>query len=95
MLSDEFSERNIVGPATIGATTFSIHLHVDNANELMQHAVNLGATLLRPATDHFYGERSGTLRDPFGHEWLIGHSIETVTTWSSALHRRLRWIARC
>lgn len=79
MLSDEFPESNIVGPATIGATSCSIHLHVDNADEVLQHAVSLGAILLRPATDHFYGERSGTLRDPFGHEWLIGHSIETVT----------------
>ena len=36
------------------------------------------ATLERAAEDHFYGERSGTVRDPFGHRWLIGHSIEKV-----------------
>ena len=41
-------------------------------------AVLTGAVLLRAPADHFYGERSGTVRDPFGHEWLIGHSIEEV-----------------
>ena len=38
-----------------------------------------GATVIRPAVDQFYGERSGTVRDPFGHEWNIGHEIEQVT----------------
>ncbi len=46
---------------------------------MLQRAVELGGTLVRPPTDHFYGERSGTVRNPFGHEWLIGHSIEDVT----------------
>jgi PhnB protein len=41
--------------------------------------VAAGATLLRGPNDHFYGERSGTVRDPFGHEWMIGHEIEKVT----------------
>ena len=56
-----------------------MHLHVDNADAAMQRAVDAGATQLRAPTDQFYGERGGTLRDPFGHEWLIGHSIEEVT----------------
>jgi uncharacterized glyoxalase superfamily protein PhnB len=79
LLSDEFPEYGCVGPRTIGNTSFSIHLHVDDADATLAHAVSLGATLVRPATDAFYGERSGTVRDPFGHEWLIGHSIETVS----------------
>jgi len=56
-----------------------MHLHVDDADGLVQRAVAAGATLLRAPEDHFYGERSGTVRDTFGHEWLIGHSIEEVT----------------
>ncbi len=79
MLSDEFPEFGIRGPASIGGTSFTLHLHVDDADAAIARAVAAGATLVRPATDQFYGERSGTVRDPFGHEWGIGHEIEQVT----------------
>lgn len=79
MLSDEYPEHGICGPASIGGTSFTIHLHVDDADALIGRAVEAGATLVRPANDQFYGERSGTVRDPFGHEWNIGHEIEKVT----------------
>lgn len=79
MVSDEYPEFGCVGPQTIGGTSFSIHLHVDNADVVIAQAVAAGATLVREPTDAFYGERSGTVRDPFGHEWLIGHEVETVT----------------
>jgi uncharacterized glyoxalase superfamily protein PhnB len=80
MLSDEYPEMNIVGPQTLGGTTFAIHLHVDDADAWIERAVAAGATLLRPAADAFYGERSGSVRDPFGHEWLLGHQVEEVST---------------
>ena len=79
MLSDEYPEFGIYGPASIGGTSFTIHLHVDDADALIGRAVAAGATVIRPAVDQFYGERSGTVRDPFGHEWNIGHEIEQVT----------------
>ena len=79
MLSDEYPEMGCVGPETIGGTSFSIHLHVDDADAAIAQALANGATLVREASDAFYGERSGTVRDPFGHEWLIGHEIESVT----------------
>ncbi len=79
MLSDEYPEYDIAGPETLGGTTFSIHLHVDNADEWIARAVEAGGTVVRPAADAFYGERSGAVRDPFGHEWLLGHQIEEVT----------------
>jgi uncharacterized glyoxalase superfamily protein PhnB len=78
MLSDEFPEYDIRGPQSIGGTSFTIHLHVDDADALIRRAVAAGATLVRPPQDQFYGERSGTVRDPFGHEWNIGHEIEKV-----------------
>ena len=56
-----------------------LRLHVDNADALLERAVAAGGTLVRPAADQFYGERSGTVRDPFGHEWMIGHEIEKLT----------------
>jgi len=79
MLSEEYPELGFLGPQSIGATTVSIHLHVDNCDTALERAVELGGTLVRKPADHFYGERSGTVRDPFGHEWMIGHSIEEVT----------------
>lgn len=79
MLSEEFPEYGIHGPETVGGTTMCMHLHVDDADELIQRAIDAGATLVRPAKDQFYGERSGMVRDPFGHEWLIGHEVEKVS----------------
>ena len=79
MLADEYPEYGIVGPQTLGGTTFAIHLHVDDADAWMERAVQAGAVITRPATNLFYGERSGAVRDPFGHEWLIGHPTEDVS----------------
>jgi PhnB protein len=79
MLADEYPEHGIIGPQTLGGTTFAIHLHVDDVDSLMLRATNAGATVLRPLADQFYGERSGSIRDPFGHEWLLGQHIEDLT----------------
>ena len=80
MLSDEYPENGIKGPRTLGGTSFSIHLHVTNVDEAFERAVRAGASVARPLKDQFYGERSGTVRDPFGHEWLLGQHIESVST---------------
>ena len=78
MLSDAFPEYGLEAPAP-GEQTFSaVHLHVDDADAMAGRAVAAGAEMLMPPTDQFYGERSCRVRDPFGHTWLIGHSIETV-----------------
>jgi uncharacterized glyoxalase superfamily protein PhnB len=52
---------------------------VDDADTAVARAVAAGATVVRPLRDQFYGERSGAVRDPFGHDWLIGHEIEKVS----------------
>lgn len=79
MVSEEFPELGIHGPTPNTPTSSSIHLHVEDADSLIARCVELGATVVRPAADHFYGERSGKIRDPFGHEWDIGHSVEQVS----------------
>jgi PhnB protein len=79
MLSEEYPECDILSARTIGATPVTLHLHVDNADALVAAAVAAGATLEREPQDEFYGERSGVFRDPFGHRWNVGHSIEKVT----------------
>jgi uncharacterized glyoxalase superfamily protein PhnB len=78
MLSDEFPEYGIHAPAADAKGSFVIHLHVDDADALIERAVGAGARLVRAPQDQFYGERSGTVRDPFGYDWMIGHSIEQV-----------------
>ena len=79
MLCDEYPEHGIVRPDPGAGTSVTLHLHVDNADKIIERGLAAGSTLLRPATDAFYGERSGVIRDPFGHRWNIGHSIEEVT----------------
>ena len=79
MLADEFPESGIRGPEAVGGTTVTIHLHVDDADEAIRRAVEAGADIEKEPKDQFYGERSGSIRDPFGHRWTIGHSIEKVS----------------
>lgn len=79
MLSDEYPEYGIQGPQALGGTTFAMHLHVDDVDALMRQAVEAGATVIRELTNEFYGERSGKILDPFGHEWMLGQHIEDVT----------------
>lgn len=79
MVSEEFPEMGILGPGGERGSPVGIHLHVDDADAVVARAVTEGAVVLREVQDHFYGERSGAVRDPFGHEWLIGHELEKVT----------------
>jgi len=79
MLSDEYPEHNIRGPRSLGGTTFSMHLHVADVDKAFEQAVAAGASVVGPLKNQFYGERSGTVRDPFGHEWLLGGHLESLT----------------
>lgn len=79
MLSDEYPESGIRGPRTLGGTSFSIHLHVSDVDAAFERAVAAGAEVVRSLQDQFYGERSGVVRDPFGHEWLLGGHLEDVS----------------
>ena len=80
MLCDEYPEYDIRQPNPSAGTSVTLHVHVENADAVIERALAAGATLLMPAKDQFYGERSGVFRDPFGHRWNVGHSIEEVTT---------------
>lgn len=79
MLSDEFPEVGVMAPDVARPSSVSMHLHVDDADAVIAQAVEAGATQTVAPRDHFYGERSGVVRDPFGHRWLIGHHIEDVS----------------
>jgi PhnB protein len=79
MLADEFPEYGIKGPRTIGGTSVTLHLHVENADETIRRAAAAGGEIEMEPRDQFYGERSGCVLDPFGHRWNIGHAIEDVS----------------
>ena len=79
MVSDEFPEYGIKGPRALGGSAVSIHIHVDDADEAIRRAAAAGAKIEMEPQDQFYGERSGVVRDPFGHCWNIGHSLEDVS----------------
>jgi PhnB protein len=79
MLADEFPEMGIRGPQSIGGSPVSILLYVEDVDAVYSRAVASGATAVRPVKDQFYGDRSGTLTDPFGHTWTIATHTEDVS----------------
>lgn len=79
MMADEFPDRGVNGPQTLGGTSIGIALYVEDCDGLFRHAVEAGATVEHPLADQFYGDRSGTVIDPFGHKWTIATHTEDVT----------------
>jgi PhnB protein len=78
MLADEFPEMGAVGPKTVGGTPVTIGVYVDDVDKTFAKALEAGATELRPLENQFYGDRSGTFEDPFGHKWTVSTHIEDV-----------------
>jgi PhnB protein len=79
MLADESAAFGALSPASIGGTPVKLHLYVADADATIARAEKEGATVLRPAQDQFYGDRSGMIADPFGHQWFLGTQKETLT----------------
>ena len=78
MLADEFPEFEAKGPASLGGTPVGIRLFVTDSDAVYKRAVAAGAKVLRPIQDQFYGDRSGTVTDPFGHQWTIATRTRDV-----------------
>lgn len=79
MLSDEFPEMGARSPETLGGSPIGLCIYVENVDVLFKQAVAAGGKEERPVKDQFYGDRSGTLRDPFGHQWTIATHKEDVS----------------
>jgi PhnB protein len=79
MLSDEYPPMQFVGPATLGGTSVHIHVYVKDVDAQVKKAVAAGAKLIRPVADQFYGDRLGTIEDPFGHVWHLATHKEDLT----------------
>ena len=78
MLADEHPEMNIRGPHAIGGTPVSLMVYVEDVDKVAKRALAAGAQELRPVVDQFYGDRSGTFLDPFGHMWTVSTHVEDV-----------------
>ncbi len=79
MIADEHPGMVHAGPQTLGGTSVSMLLYDPDVDTRFAHATAVGATVLRPVEDQFYGDRTGTLRDPFGHEWTIATHQKDVS----------------
>lgn len=79
MIADEHPEMDFLGPQTRGGTTVTMLVYVDDADAVFARAIENGAVELRPLCDQFYGDRSGTVTDPWGHVWSIATHIEDLT----------------
>ncbi len=79
MLADEYPGFGALSPITVGGSPVSIHLYVADVDGMVESAVAAGATLLRPVTDEFFGDRVGLLTDPFGHKWHLASRKENVS----------------
>ena len=79
MLSDEFPEMKSLSPTTIGGSPVSLYLYVEDVDKTFNLAVTEGGKSLFPVQDRFYGDRHGTIQDPFGHIWSIATHIKDLT----------------
>jgi PhnB protein len=79
MLADEFPDMGFRGPQSLGGAGVSLHLYVQDVDAVFNQAVAAGAKVLRPVQDQFYGDRTGTLEDPFGHVWSIATHKEDLS----------------
>jgi PhnB protein len=79
MLADIMPHGPMKSPKTFGGTPVSIMLYVTDVDAVFRRAIAAGATEVRPVKNEFYGDRMGTLVDPFGHVWNIGTHVEDVS----------------
>jgi PhnB protein len=78
MLADEHPEMGARGPGAFGGAAVSLHLYVPDVDATVKAATGAGAKVLRPVENKFYGDRSGTIEDPFGHHWHVSTHVEDV-----------------
>ena len=79
MLSDESPEMSALGPQSLGGTSFSVMIYVEDVDAMYQQAIAAGAKALHAVQTQFYGDRSGSVIDPFGHQWYLATHVEDVS----------------
>jgi PhnB protein len=78
MLADEVPEMGYRGPASLGGTPIGLMLYVPDCDAVFHRALAAGAKQVKPMADQFWGDRCGTITDPFGHQWTIATHVEDV-----------------
>jgi PhnB protein len=79
MLADEYPDFGALSPITVGGSPVSMHLYVEDVDATAARATEAGATLIRPLTDEFFGDRTCMVTDPFGHKWHLATRKEEVS----------------
>jgi PhnB protein len=79
MLSDPFPQSNVRPPKELGGTSASVFMYVEDVDAVVKQAVDAGATVTMEVADQFWGDRFGTVADPFGHSWSIATHVEDLT----------------
>ena len=92
MLADEFPEMDALGPQSRGGNSIGLLLYFEDVDKAVDNAINCGATLQRPVQDQFYGDRSGTIIDPFGYQWTLATHVEDVSP--EEMQRRMAKMAK-
>ena len=92
MLADEYPDIDFLGPQARGGSPVHLHVYVKNVDATMQRAVAAGAKLLRQVEDKFYGDRTGTVQDPFGHVWHLSTHVEDLSM--AELRKRAKQAAK-
>jgi PhnB protein len=78
MLGDENPKMGALSPQTIGGSPCMLNVYVADVDAATQKAVDLGAQVIRPVANQFYGDRTGSIIDPFGHLWSVATHVEDV-----------------
>lgn len=91
MLADEFPDMGVVGPKSVGGSSVTLHVYVEDVDAVYEQAVRAGARALQEPTNQFYGDRSGQFEDPFGHRWNVASHVEDVSP--EEMQRRMAELA--
>ena len=79
MLSEACSQSPLLSPQSQGCSSVGLYLYVEDVNAQFAKAVDAGAKVISPLLDQFYGDRTGVLKDPFGHVWYLASHIEDLS----------------
>ena len=79
MLADAFPQSTTRPPSELGGTSAGVFLYVEDADAVVKQAADAGATITQEVADQFWGDRFGSVKDPFGHSWAIATQVEDVS----------------
>ena len=88
MLSDEMPQMGYSSPQTLGGTPFTLLVYSEDVDAAVEEAVSAGAEVLRPLQNQPWGDRTATLKDPYGHQWMMATHVEDVS--NQELERRMK-----